>query len=219
MLPENCRISVGLNGCDDGTASKCGEFPVFVGTADTVGYGHGCLAGIEAANSEGFQANTFIFFAADGANRPEDVLTLIDCFEKTKDLKFVMGIRKFSLQTWSREFGRALPNLLLGLTCTFLGGQFFHDLAPLRLIETNLFKRMQLREKTWGWTIEAQIRAAQLGEEIHPVPVIERERTAGEQKVSGVSLRRSLQIGLKIAAAGFRTRFRGYPADQKESAS
>ena len=61
-----------------------------------------------------------------------------------------------------------------------------------------------------GWTIEAQVRAARLGAEIAEVPVRERQRIAGRQKVSRVSLRRTFAIGVKIIAAGFRARFGDY---------
>ena len=220
VLPSHCRIAVGLNACNDGSRSICEGFPVFIGETGVPGYGHGCLAGIEAAAQNGYEPESYVFYAADGANRPQDALKLISEFDKSDgDCRFIMGLRKFSLKTWQQEFGRSLPNLILGTVCFFLGGEFFHDLAPLRLIEARLFREMELREKVWGWTIEAQLRAAQLGVKIQTVSVVERERTAGEQKVSGVSPLRSLKIGLKIAAAGFRTRFGNVSREQKESAS
>ena len=59
---------------------------------------------------------------------------------------------------------------------------------------------------TFGWTIEAQVAAARLGAAICEIPVSERRRIAGEQKVSGVTWRRTLSIGCQIVAAGDRTR-------------
>ena len=59
---------------------------------------------------------------------------------------------------------------------------------------------------TFGWTIEAQIAAARLRAAIHEIPVTERRRIAGQQKVSGVTWQRTLSIGCKIVAAGHRTR-------------
>jgi hypothetical protein len=58
---------------------------------------------------------------------------------------------------------------------------------------------------TFGWTIEAQIVAAKCGAKICEIPVRERLRLGGWQKVSGVSWRRTLAIGCQIVAAGFRT--------------
>ena len=61
---------------------------------------------------------------------------------------------------------------------------------------------------TFGWTIEAQIAAARLGAAICEVSASERPRLAGQQKVSGVTWRRTFAIGCRILAAGFRTRLR-----------
>lgn len=88
-------------------------------------------------------------------------------------------------------------------------GQLFKDLGPLRLIERNLFRQMKLREEVWGWTIEAQLRAAQLNEDILAFSIREKPRLAGFQKVSGVSAWRSAMIGLKIIQAGWRCKKRG----------
>src|SRR5207302_10962296 len=101
-----------------------------------------------------------------------------------------------------------LANRFLAAWCACLTGKFFVDIGPLRLIERNLFHAMQLREWTYGWTIEAQIRAVLLGATVREVPVRERTRIAGIQKVSRVSWRHSLKIGIEIFCAAWRTRFR-----------
>ena len=74
----------------------------------------------------------------------------------------------------------------------------------MRLIERGLFHRLGLREWTFGWTMEAQVVAARLGAVMTEVPVRERPRLAGEQKVSKVNWRRTLSIGWQIALAGCR---------------
>jgi hypothetical protein len=68
------------------------------------------------------------------------------------------------------------------------------------------FHAMALREWTYGWTIEATIRAVQLGANIVEIPVRER-RGCRRTKVGAVSWMRTLSVGMKIAAAGVRTRF------------
>ena len=207
ILPENYRISTGLNACTDGSRRVCRQYSIFIGETEQSGYGYGCDAAIKAAAEGGFVPDAYLFFAADGANRVEDLLNLTRAFEDMENDGFILGLRDFDLKTWWDNFGRALPNLILGMLCRTLGGQFFYDLGPLRLIERDLFFKMELREMIWGWTIEAQIRAAQLGVRITTVPVIEQERRAGKQKVSGVSLIHSTGIGLEIAKAAWRTRF------------
>jgi len=206
-LPEGVSVAVGLNACTDETVRICRTREIILGETEDIGYGHGCLAAIEAITKSHVSPDpdAYIFYAGDGANRPEDLLKLIDLYESDNATRFAMGLRRFQLGEWASEFGRALPNLILGVWCKLVGGQFFHDLGPLRIIDRKLFEEMALRELTWGWTIEAQIRAAQLGVDIATIPVEERQRTAGEQKVSGVSPWRSLKIGGAIAAAAWRT--------------
>lgn len=204
VVPAEVPIAVGMNACSDETGRIARAHSVLVGETANLGYGHGCLAAIEALEEAGIEVSSYLFLAGDGANRPEDALRLIQHFAESPTDRFLIGLREFDLASWLAGFGRALPNLLLGLWCRLLGGQFFHDLGPLRLIERELFEEISPQELTWGWTIEAQIRAGQLGVPIVSIPVVERERLAGEQKVSGVSLLRSLRIGAAIAAAGWR---------------
>ena len=82
------------------------------------------------------------------------------------------------------------------------------DLAPLRVIRREFFESMRLEEYVWGWTIEAQVKAALLGGRIGRLPIPEGARLAGEQKVSGQGLLASARIGMAIAAAGLRSRRR-----------
>ncbi|MEM7699228.1 MAG: glycosyltransferase [Verrucomicrobiota bacterium] len=206
VLPSDVAIAVGLNDCRDQSREICHERGVFVGETDSLGYGHGCRAAIREAATVGISADAYLFFAGDGANRPEDLLRCMDLHQSDPAQQFIMGVRRFTLETWLAEFGRALPNLILGSWCRLLGGQFFPDLGPLRLISRSLYEEMDLRELVWGWTIEAQLRAAQLGAVITSFPVRERPRQAGRQKVSGVSMKRSAQVGLEIAKAAWRVR-------------
>ncbi|MDF1811867.1 MAG: hypothetical protein P1V20_06620 [Verrucomicrobiales bacterium] len=150
----------------------------------------------------------YLFFAGDGANDPNDLIKMMDYFE-LGDYRFIMGIRQYVHENIFERLKRTLPNRGLGLYCRLLGGQLFKDLGPLRLIERNLFRQMKLREEVWGWTIEAQLRAAQLNEDILAFSIREKPRLAGFQKVSGVSAWRSAMIGLKIIQAGWRCKKRG----------
>ena len=208
-LPENCRVAVGLNGCQDDSRGVCERFGVLIGETKETGYGHGCRVAIDAGKEAGQNPNAYLFYVADGANSPNDLLRLIAFYENTSNDGFIIGLRRFRLKGWIQEFGRALPNLILGTLCHTLGGQFFHDLGPMRLIERRLLERMQLRELVWGWTIEAQIRAAQLGVKIEKILVEEYPRRHGQQKVSGVSFCHSARVGWEIARAAWRTRFAG----------
>lgn len=212
LLPHAARhhavVAVGLNDCTDRSRAVAEKHGVIVGETKTRGYGHGCLAGIAAVRAVGLQPAAYIFMAADGAHDPAELPRLLAPWRDGAGL--VLGQRTGVPQNWPKlGLVRAFSNVLLGAWAGLLCGRWYSDLGPYRLIERELFETMAPRETTWGWTIEPQILAARLGARIAAVPVTERPRVAGEQKVSGVSIRHSLAIGLAIARAGLRCRSRG----------
>jgi hypothetical protein len=215
--PGRFEIAVGVNGSSDRSARVAHSHGVIVGEISQRGYGHGCRSAIAALQRKCAPVESYIFFAADGANDPADIASLLAAHEAGHD--FVLGCRT-TLRANRSVMGatHTLANRLLGLWCACLTGRYFADIGPLRLIERRLFEKMQLREWTFGWTIEAQIRAVVLGACVCEIPVRERARIAGEQKVSRVSWQRSLRIGCAIGAAGWRSRFapaRGHAASME----
>lgn len=209
VLPaEDFSIAVGVNGSTDRTADIARECGVLVAETGARGYGHGCQAAVVRIESALPPVSGFIFYAADGANDPRDIVALVA--EHRRGAALVLGCRTRTAGNWSRaQFHYVLANRIFGALCGVLTGRFFADLGPLRLIDRDLFHVMALREWTYGWTIEAQIRAVRLGARVVEIPVRERGRIAGEQKVSHVSWRHTLAVGLKIVAAGFRARVAG----------
>ena len=207
-------VAIGVNGSPvgtDRTADLARAHPLRPLVAETAarGYGHGCRAAIDLLESHGSPLpDAYVFFAADGANDPRDLAALVAARQGT-GAEFVLGVRtrpptlhgNLAAMGWSH----VAANRLLGAWCGVLTGRPFADLGPLRLIGRELFHRLDLREWTFGWTIEAQVRAARLGVSVVTVPVRERPRLAGEQKISKVNLWRTLRIGAAIAAAGWRT--------------
>ena len=203
-------VAVGVNGSpigEDRTADLARRHPLRPVVAETSaqGYGFGCQAVIDRLEESGVAVDAFIFFAADGANDPSDLPKLLAAYERGSD--FVLGCRtgfrqrgNLAVMGWSH----LLANRVLGAWCGCLTRRWFHDIGPLRLIERGLFHRLRLREWTFGWTIEAQVVAAQLGAAMTEVPVRERPRLAGQQKVSKVNAWRTLSIGWQIARAGWR---------------
>lgn len=204
-------VAVGLNDCRDCSHAVASTHGVLVGETSARGYGHGCLAAIEAIRAAGLHPDAYLFMAADGANDPAELPRLIDAWRAGATL--VLGQRTLVPRNW-QELGaiRAVSNVVLGAWAAALSGQWYYDLGPFRLIERTLFETMALTETTWGWTIEPQVLAPRFGAKIAQVPVTERHRIAGQQKVTGVSPSHSLKIGLAIARAGLRSRIRPEPA-------
>lgn len=205
--PVRYAVAVGVNGSTDRSAEIARRYPVIVAETAARGYGFGCRAAIEALKRQHPAVEAYIFFAADGASDPRDVPALVKAYEE--GYAMVLGARTGSRRNWrAMSFPHILANFALGLWCGLLTRSWFTDLAPHRLIGRELFESIAPREMTFGWTIEAQIAAAMLGGHICEVAARERERLAGEQKVSGVTWRRTFSIGCRILAAGWRTRLR-----------
>ncbi len=202
-------LAVGVNGSVDRTAEIARAHGALVAETAARGYGHGCLAAIDLLEREHPPVDGYVFFAADGANDPRDLAALFAA--RARGAEMVLGCRTRLRANWRlMNLQYVIANRVFGAWCGCLTGRFFADLGPLRFIGRELFHALRLREWTMGWTIEAQIRAARLGAEIVEVPVRERERLAGRQKVSRVSLRRTFSVGAQIIAAGFRARFGDY---------
>ncbi|MFT5469807.1 MAG: hypothetical protein ACI8UO_004929 [Verrucomicrobiales bacterium] len=202
-LNREITVAVGLNDISDRSGEIARDRPgVVVGETDVRGYGDGCQAAIEAVIAAGIEVDAWIFYAGDGASDPDDLPALIAAFEDGAE--FVHGTRTMTLRNWRRPMRRIAANLVLGAWTSLLCGELFLDLGPYRVIGRGLYERMGQREFNWGWTIESQILAARLGAKIAHVPVDERRRIAGEQKVSGVSMRQTLKIGWEIARVGLR---------------
>jgi glycosyltransferase involved in cell wall biosynthesis len=200
-------IAVGVNDSSDRTAEIARRYPVIVGETNARGYGHGCMAAIDAVTRRVRDVKTYVFFAADGASDPADISTLMNAYEAGHEM--VLGGRTMLRSNWAAmTFPHVVANVALGLWCGVVGARWFTDLAPLRLIERRLFDAIAPQEMTFGWTIEAQVVAALRGARICEVSVRERRRIAGEQKVSGVTWRRTFSVGCRIFAAGWRARLR-----------
>ncbi|CAN5643132.1 hypothetical protein BH18VER1_BH18VER1_15420 [soil metagenome] len=196
--------AVGVNDSRDRTAEIARTFPVLVAETDCRGYGFGCQAAINRLTSDYPSVEAFIFFAADGASDPRDIPPMVKAYEQ--GYAMVLGSRTGTLENWrTMTLSHVLANFGLAMWCASLTARWFTDLAPHRLIDRGIFEAIAPREMTFGWTIEAQIAAARLGAPTCEISARERKRIAGEQKVSGVTWRRTFMIGCRIVAAGWRT--------------
>ncbi len=79
-----------------------------------------------------------------------------------------------------------------------LYGVRYTDMGPMRAIRRDVLLRLGMREMTYGWNLEMQMRAAAPGC-ARELPVAHRRRAGGVSKVSG-NLRASLAASWKIGA-------------------
>jgi hypothetical protein len=204
---EKFIVAVGVNDSADRTADLARERGVFVAETRQRGYGYGCRAAIDLVTRAAPQVRAYIFLAGDGASDPQDIRSLVKAYEQGHT--FVLGARTAQLRNWrTMHVSHVIANFAVALWCGLLAGRWFKDLAPVRLIDRELFETIAPREMTFGWTIEPQIAAARLGASICEVAASERPRLAGKQKVSGVTWRQTFIIGCRILAAGWRARLR-----------
>ncbi len=206
LSADEAVLVVGVNGSRDRTAAVAAGAGALVAETDKRGYGHGCLAAIALARTLDPAPWAYAFAAADGATDPADVVRVLARLSEGYDL--VLGER---VSTPGNAAvigrGRTRGNRLLGAWVGVLTGRSFRDLGPVRAIRREWFERIDPREPHLGWTIEMQVRAVRLGARICEIPVSERPRTAGVQKVSAGGTVRQVGLGLAIARAGLSARF------------
>ena len=76
-------------------------------------------------------------------------------------------------------------------------------MCPFRAIRRDALAKLDMREETYGWNLEMQMKAARAGFGIVEIPVNHRRRTGGESKVSG-TLQGTFVAGTRIIATLFR---------------
>ena len=176
----------------DGTPDVARRLGARVVAEPRRGYGRACLAGIAALSPA---VDTVLFMDADAADRPEDIARLLAPIA-AGEAELVIGARTLGVEpgalTPQQRFGNALACLLIRL----VWGVRYTDLGPFRVIRRDALNRLGMRDETWGWTVEMQVRAARLGLRVREVPVGYRRRI-GQSKISG-TLSGTIRAGWKI---------------------
>ncbi len=176
------QIIVADNGSTDATKEVAARAGALVVHEPRKGYGWACLAGVAAAPD----ADVYLFLDGDGADDTSlvnDVIAPIICNEADMVIgSRVRGVlyEKGAL-TPPQRFGNWLSTHLLNV----LYGTHYTDLGPFRAIKRDALIRMHMATRSYGWTVEMQIKAAVMGIRIAEVPVNCRCRRAGKSKVSG----------------------------------
>jgi hypothetical protein len=97
------------------------------------------------------------------------------------------------------NFQQLFAGRVAGLLLRLLYGVGYTDMCPFRAIRRDSLRRLGMREETYGWNLEMQMRAARLGLRILELPVDHRCRMGGESKVSG-TIGGTLRAGTRILA-------------------
>jgi glycosyltransferase involved in cell wall biosynthesis len=190
------------NGSTDNTGVLAESAGATVLTEARKGYGYACLKGIEYLKVRMSDDDVIVFLDGDYSDFPKEMEMLVSpIIQSTSDL--VIGARL----SQQREAGSMLPQQVFGnwlatrLIKLFYNVQF-SDLGPFRAIRWSALNQINMRDKTFGWTVEMQVKAAKLNLRCCEVPVSYRKRI-GVSKVSG-TIKGTVLAGYKILLTIFR---------------
>jgi glycosyltransferase involved in cell wall biosynthesis len=188
------------NGSTDRTAAVAQEAGARVVQQPKRGYGSACAAGVAAVADP---TAILCFMDGDGSDVPSLLPALIAPIE-SGSADFVMGSRLRG----QREAGSLTPQQILaarlaGILLRLTYGVRFSDMSPLRAIRADRLAALGMRETTYGWNLEMQMRAAAAGLRCLELPADHRLRRGGESKVSG-NLTAGLSAAWKISSTFLR---------------
>jgi glycosyltransferase involved in cell wall biosynthesis len=199
------EIIVVDNGSDDRTADRAREAGARVVTAPR-GYGRACAAGARAVSLPPSRDEIIVFLDGDGSDCPEFMPQLVDPIARG-DYDFVISSRtRGKREPGSMNFQQIFAGRLAGWLMSILYGVRYTDMCPFRAIRREALEKLSMKEETYGWNLEMQMKAARARLRILEVPVNHRCRAGGVSKVSG-TLRGTFVAGARIIATFLRIAF------------
>jgi len=200
------EIIVVSNNSNDDTEINAKQAGATVLSEYRKGYGYACLKGMEHIADSDQKPDIIVFLDGDYSDYPEE-LTQIVAPILNDDLDFVIGARVKRLReegsmTFPQIFGNWLATSLMRL---FFGAKFT-DLGPFRAIKYDKLLALEMEDKTYGWTVEMQLKVLKQKMTYTEIPVNYRNRI-GVSKVSG-TLKGAIFAGLKILGWIFKYSFK-----------
>lgn len=190
------EIIVVNNNSSDDTAINATRAGATVLNETRKGYGYACLRGMDYIAKKSRKPNIIVFIDGDYSDYPEELNKIVKpILEENVDM--VIGARTKAL----REDGSMTPQQIFGnKLATFLMklffGSTFTDLGPFRAIKYEKLLELEMEDKTYGWTIEMQLKAIKNKMSYVEIPVHYKKRI-GVSKVSG-TVKGSIFAGVKI---------------------
>lgn len=203
-IPKNIvsEVIVVNNNSNDATEANAKAAGATVLKETRQGYGYACLMGMDYASKREVMPDIIVFLDADYSDYPEEIAQVIaPILEDDHDM--VIGSRA----TGKRERGSMTPQQIVGnrLATTLMRwfyGVSYTDLGPFRAIKYDKLMELGMKDKTYGWTVEMQLKAAKKNYKTCEVPVTYRQRI-GVSKVSG-TVKGTIGAGYKIITTIFK---------------
>jgi hypothetical protein len=183
VLAQNAdEVVVVDNGSTDRTAEVATTAGARVVKELQRGYGRACATGLAAIRPD---ADIVCFLDGDGSDVPAFMTAVISPVADG-NADFTMGSRLRG----NREPGSMTPQQIVagwlaGLLLYIRYRVWFTDMSPFRAMRVDRLRALGMREQTYGWNLEMQMRVAAAGLRIREVPVDHRCRRGGVSKVSG----------------------------------
>ncbi|MAG86563.1 MAG: UDP-glucose--dolichyl-phosphate glucosyltransferase [Flavobacteriaceae bacterium] len=170
------------------------------------GYGYACLKGMDYIANQNSTPDIIVFLDGDYSDYPSELTKIIAPIQQ-KNIDMVIGARvkkwrEAGSMTFPQIFGNWLATTLMRL---FFGAKFT-DLGPFRAIKYEKLLKLNMQDKTYGWTIEMQLKALKQDFTYVEVPVHYKNRI-GVSKVSG-TLKGAIFAGVKILGWIFKYSFK-----------
>ncbi|MEZ4859080.1 MAG: glycosyltransferase family 2 protein [Flavobacteriaceae bacterium] len=200
------EIIVVNNNSSDGTSKVAKEAGATVLSEKNKGYGYACLKGMDYLKSLSEKPDIVVFLDGDYSDYPEKLTKIVTPIIE-KDIDFVIGARDKKLRekqsmTFPQIFGNWLATRLMKL---FFNSKFT-DLGPFRAIKYEVLLALQMEDKTYGWTVEMQLKVLKKKFSYTEIAVPYRNRI-GVSKVSG-TIKGAIFAGVKILGWIFKYSFK-----------
>jgi len=196
------KVIVGNNGSTDDTKIVAEQAGATVVSEPRKGYGWACLKAMKHIESWAIKPEIIVFIDGDFSDYPEELPNVVAPILE-KDIDLVIGSRALGEKikgsmTVPQVFGNWLATKLMKV---FYGVKYT-DLGPFRAIKYTKLVDLKMADKTYGWTIEMQLKAANHKMSYVEVPVNYKKRI-GASKVSG-TVKGTILAGYKIIGAIFK---------------
>jgi len=196
-IPDSVdEVIVVSNNSTDATEKNAEEAGATVLVENRKGYGYACLKGMEYVSRQSHKPDIIVFLDGDYSDYPEELTKLVAPIIND-DIDFVVGTRDKSLReagsmTGPQIFGNWFATTLM----RFIYRSTFTDLGPFRAIKYDQLLTLEMEDKTYGWTVEMQLKALKKSFTYVEIPVNYRNRI-GVSKVSG-TVKGAIFAGVKI---------------------